>query len=82
MQRSQTPDRVEREKIEGIQTKISIYHRDPEYAVRIEVDRLDRWEFGIDDDGVATLLSTSLGSREVPDWLDESLAGMGIEVDV
>ena len=82
MQRSQTPDRVEREKINGVQTKISIYYRDPEYEVRIEVDRTESWAFGIDDGAVAELLTTSHGSRVVPDWLDESLAGLGVaEVD-
>ena len=71
MQRSRTLIRVERERIAGVQTKVSIYHRDPEYAARIRVDHEQWWEVGIDDEAVAELLTTSCrpGSQGVPDWL-------------
>ncbi|GGK64756.1 hypothetical protein [Haloarcula sebkhae] len=85
MPRTQTPDRIKREKVEGKETKAFIYHSDPEYSSRIEVEREERWEFGIDGEAVAELLSTSvvtddlLVEPELPEWLVESLLGLGIE---
>lgn len=85
MSRAQTPDRIESDKIDGDKVKISYYHADPEYAACIEVERDDRWVFGVDGDGVATLLTTSavgddlLAEPDVPEWLSDSLFGLGIE---
>jgi len=85
MSRTQTPDRIESETIDGIDTKVYIFHTDPEYSSRIEVEREESWEFGVDSEAVATLLSTSvvaddlLAEPELPEWLIESLLGLGIE---
>lgn len=84
MPRTQTPDRVEREKVEGKKTKAFIYHSDPEYSSRIEVEREDRWEFGVDEEASAELLTTTdtvddvLVDPELPGWLEEILVGFGI----
>ncbi|WP_424001168.1 hypothetical protein ACOZ4I_15645 [Haloarcula salina] len=85
MPRTKTPDRIERETIDGKDTKVFIYHTDPEYSSRIEVQRDESWEFGIDGEAVATLLTTTdvaddiLAEPELPEWLVESLLGLGIE---
>jgi len=85
MSRTQTPDRIKQETVDGKKTKARIYHADPEYSSRVEVEREESWEFGIDDEAVATLLSTSvvaddlLAEPELPEWLVKSLLGLGIE---
>ncbi|MBX0323893.1 hypothetical protein EGH21_12715 [Halomicroarcula sp. F13] len=85
MSRATTPDRIEREKVEGKQATAYFYHTDPDYTARIEVEREERWEFGIDDKAVATLLTTTdvaddlLVEPDIPEWLVESLHGFGIE---
>ncbi|KZX50142.1 hypothetical protein [Haloarcula sp. K1] len=79
MPRTQTPDRVEHETIEGKKTKTYIYHSDPEYSSRIEVEREERWEFGIDEEARAELLTTTdsvddlLVDPALPEWLEEIL---------
>jgi len=85
MPRTQAPDRVESETIDGKDTKLYIYYTDPEYNSRVEVKRDESWEFGVDGEAVATLLSTSvvaddlLAEPELPEWLIESLLGLGVE---
>ncbi|WP_136688676.1 hypothetical protein [Halorhabdus amylolytica] len=86
MQRStKRPDRIETEKVAGEKTKLRIWHSDPEYQARIEVEREEKWQFGIDEESVATLLSSTTerddlaGEPEIPDWLSQSLAEMGIQ---
>lgn len=84
MSRSQRPDRIEHEKVNGKRARVRIYHSDSEYYTRIEVERDDSWEFGIDQEGVAELVSTSdvsdglAAEPDLPEWLVETLYGIGI----
>jgi len=85
MSSTQTPDRIEREQIEGRKAKAYIYHSDTDYASRIEVEREARWVFGVDEAGVATLVETTTvaddlaAEPELPEWLVDSLHGFSIE---
>lgn len=85
MSRAQSPDRIQREKIDGEDVRVAFYHDDPDYAACVEVDREEQWVFGVDGDGVATLLTTTtvgndlLAEPDVPEWLSDSLYGLGIE---
>ncbi|WP_436924904.1 hypothetical protein [Halosimplex amylolyticum] len=84
MLRSPRPDRVERAKVDGQKAEVEIYHTDPDYYTRIEVERDEFWEFGIDEEGVAELVETSnaeddlVTEPELPEWLVETLYGIGI----
>jgi len=84
MQHHRQPDRVVTEKVAGEKTKIRIWNSDSDYQARLEVERDDQWQFGIDRDSVATLLSTTADGTDlaadssIPDWLNDSLAGLGI----
>ena len=85
MQRSQRPDRVVTEKIAGEKTKIRIYRSDPEFSGRIEIERNECWQFGIDSERTAELLSSTVenpdlvAEPEVPDWIEISLSDLGIQ---
>lgn len=84
MSQSQRPDRIERAKVDGEKAKVQIYHSDPEYYTRIEIERAESWEFGIDEEGVAQLVTTTdLGEglvteSDLPDWMVETLYGIGV----
>jgi len=84
MPRSKRPDRIEHKKVNGEKATIRFYHSDPDYQARIEVSYADTWEFGVDDEGVATLVSTTVttddlvADPEIPEWLVETLYGFGL----
>jgi hypothetical protein len=80
MLRTQQPDRVEREKVNGEDVTVEIYYSDVDYHARIEIERVDSWEFGVDEVASAELLTTtSTDEPEIPAWLADSLRGLGIE---
>ncbi|WP_415381486.1 hypothetical protein [Halosimplex sp. TS25] len=84
MLRSPRPDRVERAKVNGQKAEVEIYHTDPDFYTRIEVERDESWEVGIDEEGVAELVETSdveddlAAESDIPEWLVETLYGIGI----
>ncbi|QLH83412.1 hypothetical protein [Halosimplex pelagicum] len=84
MLRSKRPDRIEHEKVNGETATTRFYLSDPDYEARVEVSRSESWEFGVDDEGVAELVSTTdsvddlAAEAELPDWLVEMLYGFGL----
>jgi len=68
----------------GRKATVEIYHSDPDYYTRIEVEHREAWEFGIDEEGVAELVKTSdveddlVSEPDLPGWLVETLYGIGI----
>lgn len=84
MLRNPRPDRIEREQVDGQKAKVEIFHSDPDYYTRVEVEREEEWEFGIDEEGVAELVDTSdvaddlAAKPDLPEWLVETLYGLGI----
>jgi hypothetical protein len=70
--------------VDGEESKVRIYHSDAEFYTRIEAERIETWELGIDEEGIAQLVSTSAVSDDLtadpdlPKWLVETLYGIGI----
>lgn len=89
MASSQTPRRSNTIYSEGEKYRIQIYDAsaDPDYSGEIALlrDETDeRWRFGVDDDSVAHFLTTTAvddlaATPEIPAWVQELLAGVGIE---
>lgn len=79
-----TPDRTTYERVDGKQATARIYYQAKDHAAIIEIERAgEQWAFGIDDDALAHVLeSTATANRAdptVPDWVRETLLGIGIE---
>jgi len=83
MSRTQQPDRTVRECVDGDDVRVRLWRSDPEFAARIEIVATKKWAFGIDDESIATLLtSTATGGLvcdpDVPGWVGEILVGFGV----
>jgi len=78
MSRAQTPDRVATQTFAASEVQVRVFRSDPKYASRIEIVDDGRWEFGVDDVGVADVLSTPGDGEVVPDWVQELLENAGV----
>jgi len=79
MSRAQSPDRTVSESIGGKDATLEVYDADPDFEARIRIEREDRWEFGLHEDGVAELLTTTAvdgtvhAKPTIPQWVADSL---------
>lgn len=80
------PDRTTYENVQGKQSTARVFYNAPDHEALIEIKRdSEQWVLGIDEEATADLLHTDtttddlLGQPEIPDWLRETLLGLGIE---